>query len=132
MTRIALVFSALLVLGCDSPVQPITVVGSYDLARIDAKPIPATFTDTDGTILTITSGFLILREDKSWEAEVNAVAKISRADVLKSFRETGTYSVSHDTISLRDGPSGATTPALFRVNLVTATRDGRRFEFERR
>ena len=100
MVLAAVVASGMMFLtGCSDDVAgPGSPTGYYELAQVDDKKMPATFTDAVGNKLMFFEGFLEMEDDGTFELDVEGRLNAIEFD----FEYIGTYEISGKTVTLTD------------------------------
>ena len=127
---------ALLAAACgDSPTAPTApapVTGIYRLARVNGVATPAPIPGgLDGNPARATEGTVTLDGAGRWDARVAFAIEVSGAAVPVSRTFQGSYTVSRDTVRLRDGVDGELIVAVVRGARLSAVVDGATFDFDR-
>ena len=124
---------ALLAAACgDSPTAPDPIAGTYRLARVNGVATPAPIPGgLDGNPARATSGTVTLDDAGRWNARVGFAIEVGGAAVPVSRTFSGSYTVSRDTVRLRDGVDGELIVAVVRGARLTANVDGSTYDFDR-
>lgn len=109
-----------------------SVAGSYRLARVNGAALPMQIPGgLDGNPARITGGSAILDEAKRWSAQVTFAIDAAGATVPLTRTFSGIYTVSRDTVRLRDAVDGEVIVAVVRGARLSANVDGETFDFDR-
>jgi hypothetical protein len=116
----------------DATTEPLRVDGTYQLTRVNGVATPAPLPGgVDGTAARVTGGFVTLEPTGVWRAEVRLVVGPDGAGVTVSDLHAGRYTVSRDTVRLRDDVEGGTFVAVARGARLSATVESVVFDFDR-
>src|SRR5690349_20690926 len=120
-------------LGCgESATEPVTVTGTYHLTRVDGIPGPARIPGgVDGAPARLTAGTVSLRDAGVWSAEIVLLVVRQDGPATLSSRMGGTYSVSRDTVRLRDAIDGSVVVGVVRSSRLTVASNGLVLDFDR-
>jgi hypothetical protein len=131
--RRSLVLALLVAVACgERTTEPVAVAGTYRLSRVDGLLTPAPLPGgVDGAAARVSGGTATLEADGRWRAEVRIDVDANGAAVSVNQLFAGTYTVSRDTVRLRDASDGALFIAVVRGARLTATVDGTTFDFDR-
>jgi hypothetical protein len=118
--------------GSDSTTSPQpAVVGDYSLQSVDGKAPPDTVVNTVAEVVVFNDGTLSLRSDKSYKLLFHSSKTTSSGTVSDSSGSTGTYSVSGNTVVIRNASTGDSVIATASLPTLTFTDAGQVFIFSK-
>lgn len=124
--------AALAACGSDSTTSPQpAVVGDYSLQSVDGKAPPDTVLNTSAEIVVFNDGVLSLRSDKSYKLLFHSSKTTSSGTVSDSSGSTGTYSVSGNSVVIRNASTGDSVIATASLPTLTFTDAGQVFIFSK-
>jgi hypothetical protein len=113
------------------PPPPPAVAGDYTLQSVDGKAPPDTVIHTSDTTIVFRDGLLSLHSDKSYKLLFHSSITSSSGTVSDSSGSTGTYSVSGNTVVIRNSSTGDSVVATAALPAISFTDGGELFVFSK-
>lgn len=133
LATLAFVFASVSASACgDAATEPLRLDGTYQLARVNGVATPAPLPGgVDGAPARVTGGSVTLEPTGLWRAEVRVLVGPDGSGVTATDVHAGRWTVSRDTVRLRDEIDGVTFVAVARGARLSAVVEGATFDFDR-
>jgi len=128
----ASLLAALAACGSDSTTGPAPdLTGDYALQSVDGKAPPDTVLRNSDSTIVFLDGMLSLHSDKSYKLLFHITTTTSSGTIADSSGSTGTYSVSGNTVNIRNTSNGGSVVATAALPTISFVDNGETFVFSK-